>query len=127
MGNQENKPIGSLFPLKDRVPSHVCSSVGHKLTCSSCQATYYGRTSRHLIVRCRAHLGINKKGNSVKGASPAIRDHIKDTGHSGSLDNFCIIDRTNNELDFLVNESLLILRDRTTLNFQSSSIPLCLF
>ena len=42
----------------------------------------------------------SKKGNSVKGASPAIRDHIKDTGHSASLDNFCIIDRTNNELEF---------------------------
>ena len=39
-----NKPIGSLFPFKDRVPSHVCSSVANKFTCSSCQATSYGKT-----------------------------------------------------------------------------------
>jgi len=57
----------------------------------------------------------------------AIRDHIKYTGHSASLDNFCIIDRTNNEHELLIHESLLILRDRPTLNFQSSSIPRCLF
>jgi len=63
-----NKPIGRLFPFKDRVPSHVCSSVVYKFTCSSCQATYYGKISRHFNVRCREHLGINKKGNSVKGA-----------------------------------------------------------
>jgi len=31
-----NKPISSLFPFKDRVSSHVCSSVVYKFTCSSC-------------------------------------------------------------------------------------------
>ena len=46
---------------------------------------------------------------------------------SASLGNFCFIDRTNNELDLLIHESLLILRDRPTLNFQSSSVPPCLF
>ena len=56
-----------------------------------------------------------------------IRDHIKDTGHSAFLNYFCIINRSNNKLDFLLHTSLLILRDRPTPNFQSSSIPLCLF
>jgi len=91
--------------------------------CNSCQATYYGKTSRHFIFRYREQLGINEKRNSVKGASSAIRDHIKDTVHSASLDNFCIIGRTNSELDVPVHGSLLILRDRPTLNFQSYSIP----
>ena len=122
-----NKPIGGLFPFTDRVTSHVCSSFVYKFTFSSCQATYYGKTSRHFIVCCREHLGLNKKGGSVKDTSSASRDHIKDTGHSASLDNFCIIDRTNNELDLLLHGSLLILRDRPTFNFQSSSIPLCLY
>jgi len=96
--------------------------------CNSCQATYYGKTSRHFIVRCREHLGINRKGNSVKGAvKSAITDHVNDTGHSASLDDFCIIDKVNNELELLIHESLLILKDRPSLNFQSSSIPLYLF
>ena len=44
-----------------------------------------------------------------------------------SLDKFCIIHKTNNELDLLINESLLIFRDCPTLNFQSFSIPRSLF
>ena len=90
--------------------------------CSSCHAAYYGKTSRHFIVRCREHLGISKKDNSVKGASSAIRDRIKHTGHSASLDDFCIIDKTTNEFDLVMYESLLILTDLPMLNFQSSSI-----
>ena len=43
-------------------------------------------------------------GNSIKGVSSAIRDHIIDTDHSAFLYNFCIIDRTNNELDLLIHE-----------------------
>ena len=37
---------------------------------------------------------------------------------------FVLFNGTNNELDLLIHESLLILRDRPMLNFQSSSIPL---
>ena len=124
---QAHKPIVSLFSFKDRVPSYICSSVVYKFTCSSCHAIYYGETSRHFIVCCTEHLGINRKGNSIKGALSAIKDHIKETGNIAFLDNFCTIDRTNNELDLLVNESLLLLRDHPSLNFQSFSIPLCLF
>ena len=36
-------------------------------------------------------------------------------------------DRANNEFDLLIHESLLILRDRPSLNSQQSSIPLALF
>ena len=98
-----------------------------KFTCSSCQATYYGKTSLHFIIRCREHLGIDIKGSSIEGTSSAIRDHICNTGHSAFLDNFCIIGRTNNQLDLLIHENLLSLRDCPKLNFQSCSIPLCLF
>ena len=124
---QSSRRIENYFPFKDRAPSHVCSSVVYKVTCSSCQATYYGKTSRHFITRCREHLGINKKGNSIKGISSPIRDHINDTGHSASIEDFCILDKVGNELDLLIHESLLMLRDRPTLNQQNSSIPLCLF
>ena len=63
----------------------------------------------------------------LKGPRQPFADHINNTGHSVSLENFCIIDRTSNEHDLLINESYLILRDRPMHNFQSSSIPLCLF
>ena len=89
--------------------------------------TYYGKTSRHFVVRCRGRLGVNKKGKSMKGVSSPTRDHINDTGHNASIDDFCIIDNACNEFDLLIHESLLILRDRPTLNKQNSSITLCLF
>ena len=79
------------------------------------------------VVRCREHLGVNKKGISIKGASSSIRDHINETGHAASFDDFCILDKANNNFYLLIHESLLILRDRPTLNQQNSSIPLHLF
>ena len=71
--------------------------------------------------------GINKKGISVKGICSSIRDHINETGHAMSFDDFCILDKANNNFDLLIHESLLILRDRPTLNQQNSSIPLYTF
>ena len=43
------------------------------------------------------------------------------------VNDFCIINTASNELDLLIHESLLILRDRPMLNQENSSIPLCLF
>ena len=61
---------------------------------------------------------------ALKSNSPSIRDHINDTDHSISLENFCIIDKGDKELDLFIQESLLVLRDRPTLNFQSFASPL---
>ena len=109
---QSAKRNENCFPFRDRVLSHVRSSVVYKLTCSSRKATYYGKTSRHLIGRCREYLGVNKKGKSIKGVSPSFRDHISNTGHSASIDDFCIIDNADNQFDLLIHDSLLILKDR---------------
>ena len=112
---------------KERVSRHLHSSVVYKFTWSSCKATYYGKASRHLIVRCWEHLGINEKGKTIKGVLSSIRDHVHSTGHSASVEDFYILDNVRNELDLLTHESLLIFRDHPTFNQQNSSIPLCLF
>ena len=44
-----------------------------------------------------------------------------------SMGDFSVLDRANNDFDLLIHESLLILRDRPSLNSQQSSIPLALF
>ena len=111
---------------KDRFLALMRSSVIYKLQCPGCHASYYGKTSRNLITRCREHLGVNKAGLKVKGGPSAIRDHINQSGHAASPKDFSILDRANNELDLLIHESLLILRDRPVLNSQQSSIPLVL-
>ena len=68
------------FLSKDRVSNHLRSSVVYKFTSSSCKATFYGKISRHFIVRCREHLGIDKKGKAIKGGLFSIRDHVSSTG-----------------------------------------------
>ena len=39
-----------LFPFKDRVPSHLSSSVVYKFTCSSCKTTYYGKKHHAILL-----------------------------------------------------------------------------
>ena len=107
-------------------PTLMRSSVIYKFQCPGCHASYYGKTSRNLITRCREHLGVNKAGFRIKGGPSAIGDHINQSGHAASFKDFSILDRANNEFDLLIHESLLILRDRPELNSQQSSIPLVL-
>ena len=52
---------------------------------------------------------------------------INKSGHAASVEDFSVLDRANNDFDLLIHESLLILRDRPSLNSQQSSIPLALF
>ena len=121
------KRISSLFRLKDKLPSLICSSVVYHFRCPGCHASYYGKTTRNLVVRCREHSGINKAGQKIKSSPSAIGDHISKSGHDASLENFEIISRTDNSFDLLIHGRLLILRDRPMLNSQLSSIPLALF
>ena len=124
---RSGRRIENFFPFKDRIPKNVCSHVVYKYSCSGCQACYIGKTSRHLLIRSREHLGIGKKGQPIKTSPSAISEHIKQTGHCANLENFTILEKANNEYDLLIFESLLILRDRPSLNAQNSSIPLVLF
>ena len=117
----------SYFPFKDRLSTLLCSGVVYKFECPDCNARYYGKTSRHLVTRSREHLGINKAGKKIKVNPSAISEHLDQCGHNASIENFSILDRTNNKSDLLIFESLLILRDRPPLNNKFSSVPLVLF
>ena len=68
--------LSTLCIGKERFPVLLCSNVIYKFTCNGCSATYYGKTSRNLLIRCREHLGINKLGQEVKSYSPSsIKEH----------------------------------------------------
>ena len=141
------KRIQSFFPFKDLFPTLIGSSVVYKFQCPGCHASYFGKTSRNLNTCCREHLGINKAGQKIKVSPSAIWvlsnaevpgnltsaqestiwDHTNQSGHAASLQDFSVLDRANNDFDLLIHESLLILRDRPSLNSQQSSIPLALF
>ena len=68
--------ISSLFRFKDRLPSLICSSVIYRYRCPGCHASYYGKTTRNLVVRCRDYLGINKAGQKIKSSPSAVGDQV---------------------------------------------------
>ena len=78
-------------------------------------------------ISCKRGLSVNKQGKPIVGSFPSVKDYINRTGHAGSLDDFNIIAKASREFDLLIFESLLIARDRPSLNSQQSSITLCLF
>ena len=117
------------FPGQLSSPGQL-SAISHSAICPqsyrSC-ASYYGRTTRNLVVRCRGHLEINKAGQKIKSSPSTIGDNISKFGHDESFENFEVISRTDNSFDLHIHDSLLILRDRPMLKSQLSYIPLALF
>ena len=97
--------------------------------CSCCNATYYGETKRHLVVRASEHLGITpltqKRVKNPKKSS--IIDHILLEGHNAIYGDFSILTTECNEFKLHLKESLLIKRDKPELNRTCYTHPLELF
>ena len=100
--------IISYFPFKDRLSTLLCSGVVYKLECPDCNPRYYRKTSRHLATRGREHLGVNKVGKKIKVTPSAISEHIDQCGHNASIENFSILNRTNNNSDLVISVPLVL-------------------
>ena len=86
-----------------------------------CHSYYYGKTYRNAKIRCNEYLGISKSGSKLASPIPSsIWDHMKQAGHSASLDDFSIISKTDNSFELLIHERLSIQRDSPCLNSQQS-------
>ena len=55
---KSTKHISSLFHFKDVIPKELRSHLVYKFSCSSSNATYYGKTECHLNVRSGEHIGL---------------------------------------------------------------------
>ena len=99
--------------------------------CSSCNATYLGKTKRHNKIRMCEHLGISSKtGKHLKyneSGATEVRKHSETLKHEGDFDNFKILGFARNDFELLIKESLLISKLRPTLNKQNDSFKLKLF
>jgi hypothetical protein len=115
----------SLFKVKDRMPTLMRSNVVYKYTCSQCQATYCGETTRHLQTRIAEHKGVSVRTGkpALTPANSKIRDHAISQDHPIVQNNFKIIGSTIKP-DLKLLESILIHQSRPTLNDMSSSTPL---
>ena len=79
------KRHSTLFRFKDVIPKELRSHLVYKFSCSSCNATYYGKTERHLNVRSGEHIGLSpSNGNRVTCKPSAKSDHLLLHEHNNS-------------------------------------------
>ena len=121
--------LSSFFNFKDVLPRELRSHLVYKFSCSGCNATYYGKTERHLNVRSGEHVGKSPlTGKKVACKRSAVSDHLLLHDNSNSdFNDFSILCRDNNNFKLAIRESILIYRDSPLLNKNTASVPLRLF
>ena len=131
------KPVVNTVPKKDlkiAQPSldfhrYLRSGIVYNFQHGSSNATYYGKTKRHIKVRMCEHLDIfTFIGERVKGDNDsAIKGYLSFCNHTPDLEDFSILG--TNTVDFKVTliEKLLINIDHPPLNKNKQSLPLELF
>ena len=121
--------ISNFFTFKDKIPLVLRSGIVYKFQCGSCNATYYGKTKRHIKVRMCEQLAISAlTGKRVKGDDDsAMKEHLLFCNHKPDFEDFSILATNNNDFKVTLMESLLINRDHPRLNENKQSLPLELF
>ena len=121
--------LSNSFPFKDPIPKDLISGVLYKFQCGLCNESYYGESIRHLDIRSGEHTGVSHlTGKKIKPINnSAVRNHILHCNYLPSFDNFSILVHENKKFLLKIKESLLIVRDKSSLNRNISSAPLYLF
>ena len=125
--------LKNFLVFKDRIPLSVRSHLLYRYTCSGCNAIYIGKTKRHYLVRVFEHLGISMRThkkftyNANYKNNSAILNHVNCQKCVGKEENFKIIGSATNDFHLLLKESLLINKQKPSLNTSDNSLPLSLF
>ena len=126
MFKSQNK-LAKAFHFKDRIPKELTSGVAYKFQCGLCN-DYYGECVRHLNVKIGEHIGISAlTWKKVKPKGGAVSDHLLLCNHSPSFENFSVLIKKNKKFLLELKESLLIMREKPSLNRNIRSAPLYLF
>ena len=121
--------LSNSFRYKDPIPKDLISGVVYKFQCGLCNESYYGESIRHLDIRSGEHIGVSPlTGKKVKPSNnSAICDHLLHCNFLPSFDNFSVLAYENKKYLLEIKESLLIMRDKPSLNRNINSAPLYLF
>ena len=77
--------LSSVHHFKDVIPKRLRSHLVYKFSCSSCNATYYGKTESHLNIRSGEHIGLSPLTRNWVACKPsAITDHLLLHEHNNS-------------------------------------------
>ena len=80
---------------------------------------------RHLNVRIGEQIGISSlTRKQVKPKKSSVADHLLLCNHSASYDDFSILTRESKKFLLELKESLLIMRDKPSLNRNITSAPI---
>ena len=101
----------------------------YKYTCRDCNASYIGKTFRHLKVRVSENQGVSPRtGKVLRGtSSTSVRDHMLICDHKVEWDDFTVLGNEFNHYLLELKESLFINRDKPSLNRNIFSQELSLF
>ena len=117
------------FHFKDPVPQILTSGVVYKFQCGLCNESYYGECVRHLALRSGEHIGISPL--TSKRVQPrkdsAVCHHLLNCNYSPTFEDFSVLCHDNKKYLLELKESLLIMRDRPSMNRNVRSAPLYLF
>ena len=121
--------LSSKFTFKDKISKEMRSLLCYKFQCSSCNATYYGKTKRHFKVRVSEHMGVSARtGKNIKSTkNSAVRDHMLVCNNIVSFEDFSVLVNGTSDFRIKLQESLLIHRGGLQLNKTSDSALLMLF
>ena len=128
-----NNRLRNFFSFKDKVPISVRSLVLYRFTCNSCNAVYIGKTKRHYLVRVFEHLGVSLATHNKFTYNPnnnnntAVLNHLNCNKCNSTVDNFNIIGNARTDALLCIKESLLVHKDKPSLNTSERSTPIYLF
>ena len=110
--------LKNYFIFKDVVPEPLRSCLIYNFTCGSCNASYIGKTFRHMKIRVPEPQGVSPRtGKHLKGTlSNSVKDHMLHYNHIVAWRDFKVLGRESNHWLVEIRESLFIKRDRPSLN-----------
>ena len=118
--------IGSMFPVKESLPSRLCSNVIYQFSCEDCSSSYIGSSIRTLHERVHEHLGKSfLTGSTLSDPKHSnIRKHSRENNHPMRPENFKIIGRARPLDNIRLLESVYIRYINPDLNDMETAMPL---
>ena len=113
------RKLANVFGFTDCLLFDLASGVVYKYTCGRCSYSYYDETDRVLKVRSGEYIKISQES--------AIRYYLLNWKNIPCFDEFTVLAYGHHKYSFETKESLLIKRERSVLNKNSSSVILFLF
>ena len=123
--------IRNAFRFKDQMPKYMNSKVICKFKCNICSDVYIGETKCQFLAREYEHLEksilTEKNLKYTKKDATAIRKHCHNYCHTADTSCFTLVGNAANKYHLKLEESLLILKLKPSLNVARKSMPLYLF